>query len=101
MDRTNRFHELLVQAGLQEVRPGAGLERAQDLHVADIGGKHDDARFAAEEMRERLGGLSPRQYLRRHGPLVVTKEYAGPDGLYFELRVDGQPVDPLQWLKKR
>jgi septal ring factor EnvC (AmiA/AmiB activator) len=26
---------------------------------------------------------------------------AGPAGLYFELRVDGQPVDPLQWLKKR
>jgi septal ring factor EnvC (AmiA/AmiB activator) len=26
---------------------------------------------------------------------------AGPNGLYFELRVDGQPVDPLQWLKKR
>ena len=25
----------------------------------------------------------------------------GPNGLYFELRVDGQPVDPLQWLKKR
>ena len=26
---------------------------------------------------------------------------AGTNGLYFELRVDGQPVDPLQWLKKR
>ena len=26
---------------------------------------------------------------------------SGADGLYFELRVDGQPVDPLQWLKKR
>ena len=26
---------------------------------------------------------------------------AGPAGLYFELRVDGRPVDPLQWLKKR
>ena len=26
---------------------------------------------------------------------------AGPPGLYFELRVDGQPVDPLQWLRKR
>lgn len=25
----------------------------------------------------------------------------GPPGLYFELRVDGRPVDPLQWLKKR
>ena len=26
---------------------------------------------------------------------------AGPAGLYFEMRVDGQPVDPLQWLKRR
>ena len=26
---------------------------------------------------------------------------AGVAGLYFELRIDGQPVDPLQWLKKR
>lgn len=25
----------------------------------------------------------------------------GGTGLYFELRVDGRPVDPLQWLKKR
>jgi septal ring factor EnvC (AmiA/AmiB activator) len=25
----------------------------------------------------------------------------GTTGLYFELRIDGQPVDPLQWLKKR
>ena len=26
---------------------------------------------------------------------------SGTNGLYFELRVDGRPVDPLQWLKKR
>lgn len=26
---------------------------------------------------------------------------AGPPGLYFELRIDGRPVDPLQWLKPR
>ena len=25
----------------------------------------------------------------------------GSSGLYFELRVDGHPVDPLQWLKKK
>jgi murein hydrolase activator len=25
---------------------------------------------------------------------------SGGSGLYFELRVDGRPVDPLQWLKK-
>jgi septal ring factor EnvC (AmiA/AmiB activator) len=38
-----------------------------------------------------------------HGQPVGT---AGPipsgsEGIYFELRVDGRPVDPLQWLKKR
>jgi CO/xanthine dehydrogenase Mo-binding subunit len=32
----------------------------------------------AEEMRQRLGTLTPRAYLRRHGPLVITKEYERP-----------------------
>ena len=26
---------------------------------------------------------------------------SGGTGMYFELRIDGKPVDPLQWLKKR
>jgi murein hydrolase activator len=26
---------------------------------------------------------------------------SGSEGIYFELRVDGRPVDPIQWLKKR
>jgi CO/xanthine dehydrogenase Mo-binding subunit len=32
----------------------------------------------AEEMRARLGRLTPREYLRRHGPLVITKAYERP-----------------------
>jgi septal ring factor EnvC (AmiA/AmiB activator) len=32
---------------------------------------------------------------------TVGASLRGPAGLYFELRVDGQPVDPLQWFKKR
>ncbi len=32
----------------------------------------------ALEMKRRLGRLTPRQYLVRHGPLVVTKEYERP-----------------------
>jgi CO/xanthine dehydrogenase Mo-binding subunit len=32
----------------------------------------------AEEMKARLGRMSPREYLERHGPLVVTKEYRKP-----------------------
>jgi murein hydrolase activator len=31
----------------------------------------------------------------------VGASATGPSGLYFELRVDGQPVDPVQWFKKR
>jgi CO/xanthine dehydrogenase Mo-binding subunit len=38
----------------------------------------------AEEMRERLGRLTPREYLRKHGPLVITKEYERPPGLSWD-----------------
>jgi len=32
---------------------------------------------------------------------TVGSSPAGPAVLYFELRIDGQSVDPLQWLKRR
>jgi septal ring factor EnvC (AmiA/AmiB activator) len=32
---------------------------------------------------------------------LVGPSVTGAAGLHFELRVDGRPVDPLQWLKKR
>jgi CO/xanthine dehydrogenase Mo-binding subunit len=35
----------------------------------------------AEDMRARLGPLTPRQYLRRHGPLVITREYERPSDM--------------------
>jgi CO/xanthine dehydrogenase Mo-binding subunit len=36
------------------------------------------------EMRRRLGGLSPREYLRKHGPLVITMQYEPPPGLRWD-----------------
>jgi CO/xanthine dehydrogenase Mo-binding subunit len=38
----------------------------------------------AEEMRARLGRLTPRQYLRTHGPLVITKEYERPGEMSWD-----------------
>jgi CO/xanthine dehydrogenase Mo-binding subunit len=38
----------------------------------------------AQEMREKLGRLSPREYLRRNGPLVVTKQYERPPGVSWD-----------------
>jgi septal ring factor EnvC (AmiA/AmiB activator) len=32
---------------------------------------------------------------------TVGATLTGPAGLYFEIRVDGQPVDPLQWLRTK
>ncbi|HSD28064.1 MAG TPA: xanthine dehydrogenase family protein molybdopterin-binding subunit, partial [Vicinamibacteria bacterium] len=38
----------------------------------------------AEEMKARMGGLSPDRYLKRHGPLVVTKQYQPPPGVVWD-----------------
>jgi CO/xanthine dehydrogenase Mo-binding subunit len=38
----------------------------------------------AREMRAKLRGVSPREYLRRHGPLVVTREYERPAGVSWD-----------------
>ena len=32
----------------------------------------------AREMKRRLGRMSPREYLAKHGPLLITKEYRKP-----------------------
>lgn len=38
----------------------------------------------AEEMRDRLGRMTPREYLKRHGPLVVTRQYEKPPGVSWD-----------------
>ena len=38
----------------------------------------------AEEMRERLGGQAPGEYARRHGPLVIVKEYEKPEEVTWD-----------------
>ena len=38
----------------------------------------------AREMKRTLAGMTPREYLRRHGPLVVTRQYEPPPGISFD-----------------
>ena len=84
-----------------------------DVHAADTGEVPDSGptvasrtcmvvgrilQRCAEEMRERLGALTPRAYLRRHGPLVVTKEYARPAGLLWdEVHYRGDAYGSYGW----
>lgn len=39
---------------------------------------------AAEEIRAAVGDLTPAEYVRRHGPLAVTKEYVQPDWIQWD-----------------
>jgi CO/xanthine dehydrogenase Mo-binding subunit len=38
----------------------------------------------AEEMKRRLGRLSPAAYLKRHGPLALTRQYEPPPGVAWD-----------------
>jgi CO/xanthine dehydrogenase Mo-binding subunit len=38
----------------------------------------------AEEVKARLGGITPAAYLKRHGPLVVTRQYEPPPGIAWD-----------------
>ena len=38
----------------------------------------------AAEMRRTLGRLTPLEYLKRHGPLVITKQYEAPTAAVFD-----------------
>jgi CO/xanthine dehydrogenase Mo-binding subunit len=38
----------------------------------------------AREMKRKLGRLTPREYLRRHGPLVITKSYEKPGEIQWD-----------------
>jgi CO/xanthine dehydrogenase Mo-binding subunit len=38
----------------------------------------------ADEMRARLGRMTPKEYLRRHGPLVITREYERPTEMAWD-----------------
>ena len=52
----------------------------------------------AEEMKAKLGRLTPREYLKRHGPLVVTKEYVKPPEIEWdEERYRGDAYGAYAW----
>jgi CO/xanthine dehydrogenase Mo-binding subunit len=38
----------------------------------------------AREMKTTLAGMTPAEYLRRRGPLVITKQYEPPPGIRFD-----------------
>jgi len=72
---------------------------AVEVHAADTGSVPDSGptvasrtcmivgrilQRCAEEMKAQLGGKTPKQYLRAHGPLVITKQYERPADIQWD-----------------
>jgi len=52
----------------------------------------------AEDMRARLGKMTPKAYLRTHGPLVITREYERPtDMAWDDVRYSGDAYGTYGW----
>jgi septal ring factor EnvC (AmiA/AmiB activator) len=67
------------------------------LVIVDHGGQTFSLYGNLKDVAVARGDRVPRGAAIGSAGVAVT----GATGLYFELRVDGRPVDPLQWLKKR
>lgn len=53
---------------------------------------------AAEEMRERLGGMTPAKYLATHGALVVTTQYKKPTAISWDdMTYQGDAYESYGW----
>jgi CO/xanthine dehydrogenase Mo-binding subunit len=53
---------------------------------------------AAEDIRARIGDLSPAEYFARHGPVAVTKQYEQPEWIQWdEVRYQGDAYATYAW----
>jgi CO/xanthine dehydrogenase Mo-binding subunit len=53
---------------------------------------------AAEDMRRRLGSASPREYFRKHGPLVITTAYDKPPHISWnDTTYQGDAYESYGW----
>lgn len=69
----------VVQADTSEV-PDSGPTVASRTSMV-VGGILERC---AQEMKAQLGRLTPREYLKKHGPLVITKEYIKPPEITWD-----------------
>ena len=74
------LHRVEVEAADTAFVPNSGPTVASRTTMV-VGGL---LKRCAEDMRERLGSLSPGEYRRKHGPLVITKQYEPPPGLVWD-----------------
>lgn len=90
---TRTMHAQIVADTLGIPYDGVEVEAADTARVPDSGPTVASRtcmivgrilQRCAEEMKRRLGGLSPAEYWRRHGPLVVVKEFEKPADIEWD-----------------
>jgi septal ring factor EnvC (AmiA/AmiB activator) len=108
---TSRFGTAIVRNGVEiAVGEGQVVRTVHEGQVAFAGQFTGYGNLVIVEHGERsfslyghLGSMQVAQGDHVEAGTIVGRAGRNPNGspaLYFELRVDGKPVDPLQWLQK-
>lgn len=111
LQRTGRFGTTIVRNGIEiDAREG---DPVQAVHEGTVGFADVFAGFGnlvivdhgerAYSLYGYLDTVSVKPQDRIQAGQRIGTSGTGPDGtpaLYFELRIDGNPTDPLQWLKR-
>lgn len=110
--RDPRFGTTTLQAGVEiAAMPGSPAHAVHDGVVAyaepfaGFGNlvilDHGNEAYSLYGYLDSIGVARGARVARGQALGTVGQSPAGKPGLYFELRIDGKAVDPVQWLKKR
>ena len=109
--RTGRFGTAVASSGIEislaEGQPVQAVHEGTVVYAEQFTGYGDlvivDHGEGAYSLYGYLGSIEATRGQRVEGRARIGTSGRNPSGnpaLYFELRVDGKPVDPLQWLKR-
>lgn len=110
--RDARFGTTTVRAGVDiaaaEGAPAAAIEAGVAAYAEPFGGfgnlviiDHGQQAYSLYGYLDSVAVARGTRVARGQTVGKVGHAPAGKPGLYFELRIDGKAVDPVQWLKKR
>lgn len=110
-ERDERFGTAVVRNGLDiQAKEGGPVVAVHDGRVAFAGAftgfgnlvivDHGHGNFSLYGHLDELSVGKGEAIERQRQVGTVGRTPTGQPALYFELRIDGRPVDPLQWLKR-
>ncbi len=89
VEHDDRYHSILAGFGRISARVGDVVDAGAPVGIMASGSGTDDLQHAAVGADRKLSGYQTPHAEQRSASVM---------GLYYELRLDGQPVNPMPWL---